>query len=598
MQRGSRWLSPSEIKAALKNSDTTLMEMLRFVFSSVLKRRYLLILNVLLLLMVAGLNFIIPQFTKNIIDQAIGQRSVNELISQVVWLIVTTIALGVVNFVSTYLMQRLSQESITEIRLQTYYRILQQDYAYFQNAKTGDLMVRLTGDINSLQNLISSDTFGIVGNLFTFIAVLGFLYAQNWELALAISLTFPVLFVIIRFFRSRIREAFSKLRATSSRISNQLQATLTEIELIKSFTTEQQETANFEAIVAESNRYQLEATRLQAIFNPLVTLVNTIGVAIALGVGGYFVIQQRMTVGDLVAYLSYLTLLQDPIRSFSRLLNVFQTAQVSYDRIKEIMAYEPTIIDAPHPVAFPSPLRRGIQLTDVTFHYDMGNVDALENINMMIPIGQTTALVGRSGAGKSTVVRLLTRLYERSGGKIMFDDFAIEHISMKSLRQHISFVSQEVTIIDGTISENIAYGTPAATEAAIWNAAEQANISEFIRGLPNQMATQVGERGVKLSGGQKQRLSIARAFLKDAPIVILDEATAALDNESERAIQHALNELMRHKTAIVIAHRLSTVHNAEQIVVIDQGSVVERGTHDELIAQAGVYKTLYDAQFE
>ena len=574
------------------------MEMLRFVFSSVLKRRYLLILNVSLLLMVAGLNFIIPQFTKNIIDQAIGQRSVNELISQVVWLIVTTIALGDVNFVSTYLMQRLSQESITEIRLQTYYRILQQDYAYFQNAKTGDLMVRLTGDINSLQNLISSDTFGIVGNLFTFIAVLGFLYAQNWELALAISLTFPVLFVIIRFFRSRIREAFSKLRATSSRISNQLQVTLTEIELIKSFTTEQQETANFEAIVAESNRYQLEATRLQAIFNPLVTLVHTIGVAIALGVGGYFVIQQRMTVGDLVAYLSYLTLLQDPIRSFSRLLNVFQTAQVSYDRIKEIMAYEPAIIDAPHPVAFPSPLRRGTQLTDVTFHYDMGNVDALENINMMIPIGQTTALVGRSGAGKSTLVRLLTRLYERSGGKIMFDDVAIEHISMKSLRQHISFVSQEVTIIDGTISENIAYGTPGATEAAIWNAAEQANISEFIRGLPNQMATQVGERGVKLSGGQKQRLSIARAFLKDAPIVILDEATAALDNESERAIQHALNELMRHKTAIVIAHRLSTVHNAEQIVVIDQGSVVERGTHDELIAQAGVYKTLYDAQFE
>ncbi len=574
------------------------MEMLRFVFSSVLKRRYLLILNVSLLLMVAGLNFIIPQFTKNIIDQAIGQRSVNELISQVVWLIVTTIALGVVNFVSTYLMQRLSQESITEIRLQTYYRILQQDYAYFQNAKTGDLMVRLTGDINSLQNLISSDTFGIVGNLFTFIAVLGFLYAQNWELALAISLTFPVLFVIIRFFRSRIREAFSKLRATSSRISNQLQATLTEIELIKSFTTEQQETAHFEAIVAESNRYQLEATRLQAIFNPLVTLVNTIGVAIALGVGGYFVIQQRMTVGDLVAYLSYLTLLQDPIRSFSRLLNVFQTAQVSYDRIKEIMAYEPAIIDAPHPVAFPSPLRRGTQLTDVTFHYDMGNVDALENINMMIPIGQTTALVGRSGAGKSTLVRLLTRLYERSGGKIMFDDVAIEHISMKSLRQHISFVSQEVTIIDGTISENIAYGTPGATEAAIWNAAEQANILEFIRGLPNQMATQVGERGVKLSGGQKQRLSIARAFLKDAPIVILDEATAGLDNESERAIQHALNELMRHKTAIVIAHRLSTVHNAEQIIVIDQGSVVERGTHDELIAQADVYKTLYDAQFE
>ena len=551
-----------------------------------------------LLLIIAGLNFIVPQFTQRVIDHAVALKSVSALTVQVSLLLVTTLALGVVSFISTYLMQVLSQRSITDLRLQTYNRILKQDYDDFQSAKTGDLMVRLTSDISSLQNLISSDSFGIIGNIFTFVAVLTFLFIQDWQLALLVSITFPVLFVTIRFFRARIRKAHTKVRATSSQISNQLQGTITEIELIKSYTTEDEETRRFKDIVEEQNTYQLEATRWQAIFQPLVNFINTIGTAIVLAFGGLLVIQGHLTVGELVSYLSYLALLQDPIRSFSRLLNMLQTAQVSYDRIKDIMGAVETIKNSDDPQPFPSPLQKGIELDNVTFSYDLERVASLNGINLMIPAGKTTALVGRSGAGKSTLIRLLTRFYERTGGEIRFDDMKIEDIDIRNLRQHISIVSQDVTIVDGTIADNIRYGSGGVSDERLWDAAERAAVADFIRGLPDGMNTTVGERGVKLSGGQKQRLSIARALVKDAEIVILDEATAALDNESEKIIQHALDNLMTHKTTIVIAHRLSTVHNADQIVVLNDGQIVERGTHDELLAQGGTYKTLYDAQFE
>ena len=435
MNRGR--MSPSEMKAYLKESDTTLTEMLKFVFGSVLKRKSLLVLNMVLLLIIAGLNFIVPQFTQRVIDHAVALKSVSALTVQVSLLLVTTLALGVVSFISTYLMQVLSQRSITDLRLQTYNRILKQDYDYFQSAKTGDLMVRLTSDISSLQNLISSDSFGIIGNIFTFVAVLTFLFIQDWQLALLVSITFPVLFVTIRFFRARIREAYTKVRATSSQISNQLQGTITEIELIKSYTTEDEETRRFKDIVEEQNTYQLEATRWQAIFQPLVNFINTIGTAIVLAFGGLLVIQGHLTVGELVAYLSYLALLQDPIRSFSRLLNMLQTAQVSYDHIKDIMGAVETIKNSDDPQPFPSPLQKGIELDNVTFSYDLERVASLNGINLMIPAGKTTALVGRSGAGKSTLIRLLTRFYERTGGEIRFDDMKIEDIDIRNLRQHI-----------------------------------------------------------------------------------------------------------------------------------------------------------------
>ncbi|CUW16789.1 FIG00773328: hypothetical protein [Leuconostoc inhae] len=319
--------------------------MIRFVFGSVLKRRGLVILNVFLLTIMAGLNFMVPQFTKNIIDHVLPQNNQYALYSNIFWLLITTLILGTITFFSTYMMQILSQRAITDLRIKTYNDILKQDYAFFQDTKTGDLMVRLTSDISNLQMLISSNTFSIIGNIFTFIGVLTFLFVQNWHLALLVSITFPILFVTIRFFRSRIRESYSNVRYAQSKINNQLQATLTEIELIKSYTSENSETDKFKAIANESNNYSLTATKWQAIFQPLITLINTIGTAIVLLFGSLFVMRGTMTVGDLVAYIAYVTMLQDPIRSFSMLMNVFQTAQVSYDRIKNILSYQPSILE-------------------------------------------------------------------------------------------------------------------------------------------------------------------------------------------------------------------------------------------------------------
>lgn len=598
MINGPGRMSPSQIKEQLAASDTTTSEMIRFVFGSVLKRRGLVVLNVALLTMMAGLNFVVPQFTKNIIDHALPHSITTELYRNVTLLILTTILLGIITFASTYMMQMLSQRAITELRIKTYQFILKQDYAFFQDTKTGDLMVRLTSDISNLQMLISANTFGIIGNLFTFVGVLCFLFWQNWQLAALVSVTFPILFITIRFFRTRIRESFANVRTAQSKINNQLQATLTEIELIKSYTTEIPETQKFESIANESNTYSLTATKWQAIFQPLVTLINTIGTATVLLFGALLVMNHQMTIGGLVAYLAYVTMLQDPIRSFSMLMNVFQTAQVSYDRIKNILSYTPTITEITQPAPFPLPLSTSIQLHHVNFDYQSSTDYALKNVSLTIPVGQTTALVGRSGSGKSTIVKLLTRLYDCSSGHITFDNINIKSFALKDLRQNIAVVSQEVTIIDGTIGDNITYGSQPTDVAAIWRAAELADIASFISQLPQQLDTPVGERGIKLSGGQKQRLSIARALLKDAPIVILDEATAALDNESEKAIQHALDNLMVTKTSIVIAHRLSTVHKANQIIVMDEGQVAESGTHDTLLKNKGIYKKLYDAQFE
>lgn len=578
-------MSPTEIKKQLAHSDTTAVDMLRFVFGSVLKRRGLVILNVFLLTLMAILNFVIPQFTKNIIDHALPSGQQQALYTNVIGLLIVTIFLGVVSFASTYMMQMLSQGAITELRIKTYRFILKEDYAFFQDAKTGDLMVRLTSDIGNLQMLISSNTFGIIGNIFTFVGVLIFLFVQNWQLALMVSITFPILFVTIRFFRGHIREAYSNVRYAQSKINNQLQATLTEIELIKAYTTENAETTKFESIAEESNGYSLEATKWQAIFQPLVTLINTVGTAIVLLFGSLLVMNKAMTVGDLVAYLAYVAMLQDPIRSFSMLMNVFQTAQVSYDRIKNILSYEPKILEPITPQPFPVRLQHQILLSNVTFDYEMGSDHALNDVSIKIPAGKTTAFVGRSGSGKSTVIKLLTRFYDRDKGDILFDNIDIRDFQLSDLRQHISIVSQDVTIVDGTIADNIMYGSNNASKEAIWQAAKRADIADFIAKQPEQLATPVGERGLKLSGGQKQRLSIARALLKDAPIVILDEATAALDNESEKTIQHALDNLMISKTAIVIAHRLSTVHKANQIIVMNDGRVAETGTHDTLLQQ-------------
>jgi subfamily B ATP-binding cassette protein MsbA len=576
--------------------------MFKFVFGKVLTRRWLLILNVLALTVITLLQFVVPQIEQYIIDKIIPQQNYVGLLWAIGGLLLTALVLGLFNYLSTYYMSVMSQNAITALRNQLYQYLLKLDTTFFESSKTGDLMTRLTSDINNLQSLISANMLNMVGNLFTFVGVLALIVYINWQMALAVSLTFPLMFLVYRVFRFRIRSAFLHARQSQARMSNQMQQTLTQIDLIKSFNSEQTEAGRFEKLADTNRNDMITAGRNQAIFSPLIDSLNYLGIAIVLLLGAYFIMKGHLTVGALVAYLSYVGMVQSPIQSFTRLLNQLQQASVSYGRIQSVLDVTPTIVNVAEPKPFPT-LKTGIQLDDVTFTYPTtrGKDDpavTLNDVSFQIPYGQTTALVGQSGSGKTTITRLIDRFYDLDSGQITFDGVPVTQIDLSDLRQHIAIVSQDIFILDGSIRDNVLYGRPEATDDDIWQVLALADLAEFVRQLPDQLDTHVGERGVKLSGGQKQRLSIARALLKDAPVIILDEATASLDNQSEKAIQHALNNLLQSRTSLVIAHRLSTIHDADQIIVMADGRVVERGNHETLLAKNGTYTALYNAQFE
>jgi subfamily B ATP-binding cassette protein MsbA len=516
------------METKMERNDITLGNMFKFVFATVLQRKWLLVVNIGALLVITGLTFIIPQFTQRIIDTVIPAKNTNQLFILIGLMILTVIVLGVFNFISGYMMSVLSQNSVTALRKNLYAYIIRLDTHFFESSKTGDLMVRLTQDINNLQSLISPSMLAMVGNFITFIGVLIFIFIINWQMALAVSVTFPVIFLLYRFFKVRIRTSFQAARASQSKMSNQMQNTLTEIQLIKSYTSEDIEENRFNEFADDNKQYTITANKYQAIFSPLVDLVNYLGTAIILMLGAYFVMHGELKVGQLVAYISYVAMLQSPVAQASRLLNQLQQSLVSYGRIMEVMDAKQGILDAPDAVEFPD-FQDGIVLDDVSFAYDTEyskeqNVNAIKHVSFNIPANQTIALVGHSGSGKTTVTKLLDRLYDITDGSIKFDGIDITQIRIESLRKHISIVSQDVNIIDGTIRDNIRYGTDTNDEQLIWRMAELADIADFIKTLPAELDTQVGERGVKLSGGQKQRISIARALLKDAPIIILDEA--------------------------------------------------------------------------
>lgn len=582
--------------------NSSLLEMFRFVFSKVLKKRWLLVLNVIALTIITLLQFVMPQIEQFIIDKVIPQRNFQWLGGAIGLLLLTAVVFGIFTYISSYYMTVMSQNAITDLRNQLYEYLLKLDTSFFESSKTGDLMTRLTSDINNLQSLISANMLSMIGNLFTFVGVLALIIYINWQMALAVSLTFPLMFVVYRVFRVRIRTAFQNARRSQARMSNQMQQTLTQIDLIKSFNSEKPEAGRFDHFANTNRKDLINAGWNQAIFSPLIDGINTLGIAIVLALGAFFIIRGQLTVGQLVAYLSYVAMVQSPIQSFTRLLNQLQQSLVSYGRIQSILGEKPKVLNAVNAKPFPK-LSEGITLHDVNFNYSASKQpdkhDAtLKNVSFTIPYGKTTALVGRSGSGKTTITRLIDRFYDLESGSITFDGVPIQDIDIASLRQNIAIVSQDIFILDGSIRDNILYGKPTATDDEVWHVVQLADLDTFIKNLPDQLDTQVGERGVKLSGGQKQRLSIARALLKDAPVIILDEATASLDNQSEKAIQHALDNLLQSRTSLVIAHRLSTIHDADQIIVLENGQVIESGTHEELLKSKGAYQKLYDAQFE
>lgn len=549
------------------------------------------------IILISMLEFVVPQLTKYTIDTVIDQKLFNQLFYIGAGIILAAISLGFLRYLSTSVMAAIGQKVLFRLRNDLYRHLQKLDVAYYDRNRTGDLMSRVTNDVSVLQQLISSSMMQLFTDIFTFTAIAIYMMFIDWKLTLMLLATFPFMIMTTRIFGKRIRTSFRRVQESLADVSDHLQNTLTGIRMIKSFTAEDYESERFSERTQRNMDANVQVTRLRAAYEPIIDFINFVGLAIVLVFGAWLAMRGSMTVGTIVAFIAYLRLLQNPIRHFSRILNSIQQAAAAYERIVEVMNTEPEITDKPDAEQLPA-MKGHIRFHDVTFSYSGNREDEiLSGFNLELKPGQVTALVGSSGSGKTTIAHLITRFYEVGEGSITVDGYDVRDVTLDSLRAQIGIVTQDIVLFNGTIGENIRYGNQHATDEEVVAAAKAAHAAEFIEGFKDGYKTQIGERGVKLSGGQKQRLSIARALLKNPKMIILDEATASLDTESEQMIQTALAELLKGRTCLVIAHRLSTIQQADAIFVLENGRIEEQGTHVSLLAKGGRYSELYDMQF-
>jgi ATP-binding cassette subfamily B protein len=468
-------------------------------------------------------------------------------------------------------------------------------YGFYDEQKTGQLMTRLTNDSFNMSELYHHGPEDIVISLLNFTGAFIILSTINVQLALIVFLCLPLMAVHAGYFNRQMKRTLRASRDRVGDINAQVEDTLAGIRVVHSFTNEAVEQTKFahenERFVA-SRRADIRSEVL--FYEGLIGFTQLMTIAVVV-FGGMHIVTGTLDLPDLLTFLLYIGILIEPIQRFGNFTRLYQEGMAGFDRFMEALEVTPEIQDAPTAVDLDH-VQGAVTFADVSFKYKTGHDHVLKRLSLTINAGEYVALVGASGVGKSTLCALIPRFYEASAGAVLIDGRPVQEICIQALRRHIGIVHQDVYLFAGTIAENIRYGKLDARDEEIIAAAKQANAHDFIMALPQGYATDIGQRGVKLSGGQKQRLSVARVFLKDPPILIFDEATSALDNESERAIQEALEQLASNRTTIVIAHRLSTVRNAQRIIVLADGGIAEEGTHTELIAAGGVYASLYNMQ--
>ena len=457
-------------------------------------------------------------------------------------------------------------------------------------------MSRLSSDTTLVQTIITDNLLTLVSQSVTLVAVVVIVLATDWRLALVALAAAPLLALTGLLVGRRTRKLSERAQEQLGEAGAVLQETLSAVRVVKAFGREEYETQRYASAIGHAFGALVAAARLRSFFEAAMTTVGFGAVAVVLWAGGREVLAGRLTPGGLISFLFYLVMLVGPLQTLGSLYGQFQQALGGATRIFALLDIVPAIVDAPDAYALP-PVRGRVEVQDLSFAYGEDRPLVLRDVDLVAEPGQTVALVGPSGAGKTTLVSLLPRFYVPTAGRILVDGHDIAGVTAHSLRAAMAIVPQETTLFGGTVRENIAYGRIGASPQEIEAAARAANAHDFIMALPDGYDSVIGERGVKLSGGQRQRVAIARAILKDPRVLILDEATSALDNESEGLVQEALERLMVGRTTLVIAHRLTTVENADKIVVLDQGRVVEEGTHADLLARGGLYHRLYTRDF-
>lgn len=546
-------------------------------------------------IMAAAGNLYIPWIIKDMIDEVLADKNGTMLN----WIAASIIAIFVVRglfwYGQNYLMSYVGQSVIIDIRAAVFKKLQRLSVSFYDKNKTGTIMSYVTNDVNALQSAMVENTIEIITEGFILIGSVVAMIYLDWRLTLFTVCTFPVVLWFMEFFGKKIRKTGGRIQECTADITSVLQESVASARVIKSFVREDYEVDRFDVENRANFRANMKNAQLMATLTPVVELVAAIGVTMIIWYGGNNVINGTITAGSLVAFLTYAVNISNPIKRLTRVIGNIQKALAAAQRVFMIIDMPEEIAESRDAKQLPE-VSGKVEFQNVSFAYDdKGNV--ITDLSFSVKPGEVIAIVGPSGAGKSTIANLLPRFYDVNKGDIKIDGHSVREVTLDSLREQVGIVPQETMLFNGSVYNNILYGRLDATKEEIEAAAKAANAHDFIMQLTDGYETKLGDRGVNLSGGQRQRIAIARAILKNPRILILDEATSALDTESERVVQEALDRLMVGRTSFVIAHRLSTVKNADKILVLEKGNLVESGTHDELLALDGLYAHLYKIQY-
>lgn len=560
------------------------------------KKYYILLSLAMLCMLVAGaLQSAQALLVKPILDDIFLGKNPNAL----KWIPLAVIGIflvkGASNYGQTIMMNYIGLRIVANLRNKLYEQIQRQSLAFFTQHPTGILMSRITNDVSSIQAASSEAVTSLIKDTVTLISLIGVVFYTDWKLAIVATIVFPLAIYPISTLGKKMRKVATSTQVTMGTLTSLLQETISGTRIVKAFGMEKYENERFAAENERLFKFNMKAVSVSAISHPLMEFLGSLGIAAVIFYGGYNVVHGNSTPGTFFSFLAALLMLYEPVKRLVNVNNTIQQGIAGADRVFSIIDRVPDIDDKPGARALP-PITRSIDLENVDFSYEKTPV--LKNISLSIKAGEVVAFVGMSGGGKTTLVNLIPRFYDVSSGRILIDGQDIRDVTMQSLRSQIAIVTQQTILFNDTVKNNIAYGDIERTQDDIINAAKAANAHDFIMKLPQQYDTNIGELGTKLSGGEKQRISIARALLKDAPILILDEATSSLDTEAEIEVQEALDNLMKGRTTLVIAHRLSTIRNADRIIALVNGEIVEEGTHESLLAKQGEYFRLYNLQFK
>ncbi|HSF70336.1 MAG TPA: lipid A export permease/ATP-binding protein MsbA [Nitrospira sp.] len=547
--------------------------------------------------LVAALSGAYAWLVKPVLDEIFINKNETLLLILPLALFAVAIFKSAFSYGQNYLMNYVGNQVITDIRQELFGRMVRLPVQYHDANTSGRLVSRVINDVTLMANAIAGVLKDVFQQGLTFLAMLGVIFYQNWKLGGMSVIVIPLAVVTMMRMGKRLRALGKSGQEQMGDMASTLQETLSGIRVVKAYGRETAEAERFK----ESNKAFLgttmKAIQVSSLGSSHIEVIGVVGVAVIIWYGGSLVISGDMTPGAFFSFLAAMFMVFTPLRRLSGSNNTVQQALAAAERVFNVIDLE-TEQEADRGHLVMPPIARSVVYQDVTFLYESQTVPALSDVDLVIQAGQMVAVVGSSGSGKTTLANLLPRFYTPTAGSVLIDGVDIQSYTLASLRAQIGIVSQEVVLFDDTVFNNIAFGRQNATEAEVVQAAKLAFAHEFIERLPQGYATMVGEKGIKLSGGERQRLAIARAILRDPPLLILDEATSALDTESERVVQLALSNLMEHRTTLVIAHRLSTVQRADRIVVMDRGTIVETGTHDELLLRDGQYKRLHALQFQ